>query len=285
MRRIDLAGQRFGRWQVLEYVGGNRWLCRCQCGEEKAVLSLKLRNGESKSCGCAKHTGSLKKHPLYSTWASIKTRTTNPNSTNYKSYGAKGVAMHPSWFSSFEQFLQDVGPKPSPEHTLDRYPNRNGNYEPGNVRWATPVEQANNKDGLRTVTINGKEVSLAMYARLNGVKYFSLRSKVDRGASPEEAVAHLLAYNNRPTICMEEGCSGALYARGMCSSHYQKAMRVRKEVRSDNTSGITGVSLHKKTGKWQLRLTINGRRISGGLFASLEEAAAEKQRLLERKDL
>lgn len=80
----------------------------------------------------------------YSTWQSMKNRCLNPRCPTYPSYGGRGIAVYPEWVSSFAAFLRDVGLRPSPELSLDRI-NNNGNYEPGNVRWATRVQQANNR--------------------------------------------------------------------------------------------------------------------------------------------
>jgi hypothetical protein len=85
------------------------------------------------------------KAPEYKTWAKIKQRCHNPKDANYFRYGARGIAMCPKWRNNFEAFFADVGLRPSPSHSLDRFPNNDGGYEPGNVRWATITEQANNK--------------------------------------------------------------------------------------------------------------------------------------------
>src|SRR3990167_9584042 len=85
-------------------------------------------------------------HPLYGTWWAMRLRCSNPKDPSYQWYGAKGVAVCEGWINDFWLFVSDVGEKPTARHTLDRFPNMSGNYEPGNVRWATPQEQARNKD-------------------------------------------------------------------------------------------------------------------------------------------
>lgn len=87
-----------------------------------------------------------KSHPLYNTWCMIKQRCCNPKHTAYKYYGRKGVKMCAKWIDDFNQFVIDVGAPPSDKHSLDRYPNKNGDYEPENVRWATDIEQAQNRN-------------------------------------------------------------------------------------------------------------------------------------------
>lgn len=155
---IDLTGQKFGRWTVISRAPSKPnsqatyWLCDCQCGKRKAVNSSALRGGISKSCGCLRiemrrlpdGETSKAKHHLYATWQGIKQRCFNTTHHTYLNYGARGITMAPQWKDDFEQFVKDVGEKPSPKHSLDRIDN-DGNYEPGNVRWATATEQAANR--------------------------------------------------------------------------------------------------------------------------------------------
>lgn len=152
---IDLTGKKFGRWTVISRAPGNPnnsatyWLCDCQCGRRVAVNSSHLRRGKTLSCGCLRNEllrvdEPVNKHPLYVTWLGIKTRCFNADHPSYLNYGARGITMAPQWKDDFEQFVKDVGEKPSPKHTLDRIDN-DCNYEPGNIRWATATEQAANR--------------------------------------------------------------------------------------------------------------------------------------------
>ena len=84
------------------------------------------------------------RHPLYKTWEGMKNRCLNPNYPEFHYYGGRGITVCPEWRSSFWQFVADMGPKPSSKHSIDRV-NPNGDYEPNNCRWATSIEQANNK--------------------------------------------------------------------------------------------------------------------------------------------
>lgn len=125
-------------------------------------------------------THGLRNTPEYNIWNAMKLRCHNPNSTGYYKYGARGIEVCERWRDSFAAFYEDMGPRPSPKHSVEREDN-DGNYEPNNCRWATPDEQANNQ--RRTVHINGK--TIADIARETGLSRKTIETRYQRGLSPE----------------------------------------------------------------------------------------------------
>ena len=155
---IDETGKRYGRLLVLHATMGKEqksWLCQCDCGNTTIVRGSLLRSGDTTSCGCRNYENMKNMHmkhgeradggetPEYRAWCAMIIRCENPNGKHWQNYGGRGISVSPRWRHSYDTFLADMGRRPSARHSLDRI-DVDGNYEPGNCRWATQSEQCRN---------------------------------------------------------------------------------------------------------------------------------------------
>ena len=200
----NLIGKRFGRLEVVALVDAvqRRWLCRCDCGETSIVSRGHLTSGGTRSCGCLqretmrhigfdneRHGHARKGRPTseYGTWIDIRRRCTNAANARYKDYGARGITVRARWRESFDNFFADMGPKPGREYTIERIDSDRG-YEPGNCRWATRTEQANNRRGNRILEYGGVSKTMAEWARAFGMDRSTLWHRLLAGWSVERAL-------------------------------------------------------------------------------------------------
>ena len=207
-RKIDITGQRFGRWLVLCENGRTKggeaiWLCRCDCGVEATVVGKSLRSGHSASCGCLKRdvaaSHQLYRHRLYDAWRMMLDRCTNPNSKAYPRYGGRGISICERWAhreNGLANFIADMDPTYQDGLSLERQNNDLG-YSPENCTWATRVAQSRNRRSNRLVTHAGHTRTLAEWAEKTGVPYATLQSRLDRGWSADRALTERVQSQRR----------------------------------------------------------------------------------------
>lgn len=197
----SLIGLRFGRFIVEAdaptkfnlrgngYMQSVRYsLCRCDCGNGKIVRNDQLTSGETVSCGCFRLEKSIKHglsgSPTWVVWLQMKNRCFQPNIPDYENYGGRGITVCPRWME-FTNFLADMGIRPT-GLTIDRIDN-NGNYEPGNCRWATCKTQNGNRRSSRKFTIRGIEGCLTHLAEHFGIGPSTVDMRLKQGWAEERA--------------------------------------------------------------------------------------------------
>jgi hypothetical protein len=172
----NLTGKKFGTWVVWGFAGFSGkfavWLCKCECGQLAVITGGRLRAGRTGSCGCARRLSPAAKK-VESLLRTIKARCYNKNDPSYHLYGARGISVCKRWRESVEAFAEDMGPQPSPKHTVARR-NERGNFTPKNCYWAT-------RGGYgRLITYNGKTQSLTSWARELGMTGQAMRQRAKR---------------------------------------------------------------------------------------------------------
>lgn len=195
--KIDLAGKRFGKLTAVRFITREvrnnpnpGWLCVCDCGSQPIVNSYQLRARLVRSCGCLR-IKTVTKHGMhgsleYKTWQSMKQRCHNPKDASFADYGGRGITVCKRWHR-FENFFADMGRKP-PGHSLERVDNSKG-YSRENCRWATWLDQQNNRRSSRFLTFRGETKTVSQWSRVVGINYVSLLSRLMRhGWSVEKAL-------------------------------------------------------------------------------------------------
>lgn len=193
-----MIGQRFGRLEVLTLApratsGNIMYECRCDCGSHTITSASNLRIGKTRSCGClrsesaARATIAATKHGMkntntYRAWNAMLNRCKNPSVESYPNYGGRGISVCPQWHK-FEVFFADMGACP-PGLTLDRYPDQEGNYQPGNCRWATRSQQERNKRSTTYLEHEGVRQSVRDWEEQFGIPKDVFYYRVRNGWTP-----------------------------------------------------------------------------------------------------
>jgi len=195
--QTDLTGQTFNLLTAVRYIGSKngkgRWICTCACDSGKIVevSTGNLRSGSVKSCGCLKRqpkTHGRSNTPEYQAWHRMLQRCTNLKHPDYAAYGGRGIKVCRRWRKSFVAFFKDAGLRPSAAHEIDRWPNNNGGYCPGNVRWATRKQQTNNTRTNHFLSHDGERLSIAEWTARLGLQPTLLSSRLNRGWSVKRAL-------------------------------------------------------------------------------------------------
>jgi hypothetical protein len=201
--------------------------------------------------------------PGYGVWIAMRTRCLNPNSDDYPDYGGRGISICERW-SSFDDFMADMGPRPSSRHSIDRIDN-DGNYEPTNCRWATPTEQANNRRSSHLVTFNGETMTVANWARRLGLSHDVLQARFDNGWPPERALTQRLRPSTRMITFNGETKMLSEWAKGIGIKPHTLIARLKADwpleralvVAQQNTRMLTHGGDTLPIGEWAKRLDVS----------------------------
>ncbi|MFA5391930.1 MAG: AP2 domain-containing protein [Candidatus Omnitrophota bacterium] len=217
MKHADLTGMKFEKLTVLgeqgkyEKNGSILWLCQCECGQTTKATASNLKRGGKKSCGCLLKKEGITHRPEYRCWQNMIKRCTNPSSHNYEYYGGRGIEVCDQW-RTFKNFLADMGERPSLLYSVERIDN-NGNYEPGNCRWATKTDQNRNIRAQKRSTTGVQGVSFS-----RGKGKFAARIAVNR------KVKHL-GYFDTIEEATEARRKGEIEYWGTCKKELREAIK------------------------------------------------------------
>lgn len=209
---IDLTGQPFNRLTVQKLAPVKRgrrlvWICVCECGKITEAVSVELKSGHKKSCGClrqdtigdARRTHGKSKTRIYNIWSKMIARCHNSNSTDFYKYGQRRIFVCRGWRESSDKFMSDMGEPPTRRHSIDRIDNSRG-YDCGscddcvsrqatpNCRWATAKQQARNTSKTKLLTHNGESLPMAEWAERMGVRSALIHRRLSLGWSVSDAI-------------------------------------------------------------------------------------------------
>lgn len=220
----DITGQRFGCLTVIRFSHLNDrhkavWICACDCGNTRSWTQRHICACQKQCRQCPKEKGWNQPHSPrvyangtdvpsykhggwntaeYRIWAIMKDRCGNPKSPQYQRYGGRGIYVCDRWKQSFGNFIEDMGPRPSSNHSIDRIDN-DGPYSPDNCRWATRIEQQNNRSTTMRLTYNNETHTTTEWAKLVGISSDCIRSRINAGWPVERALAEPPRQPKKPT--------------------------------------------------------------------------------------
>lgn len=208
MIEIQIVGHKYNMLTVKAKLrkknpsGKHMFLCSCDCGKETIVSKENLRSGHTRSCGCivieairrANKTHGGYRSPEYRIWQKIKERCQSETAKNFADYGGRGIKLCSRW-QNFSAFREDMGSRPSSKHSIDRI-NNDGNYEPGNCRWATKTQQIRNRRVTLFLTFNGKTRPLIEWCEEHNKDYYLVRKRIRRGWTARDAILTEPKQNN-----------------------------------------------------------------------------------------
>lgn len=193
---VELSiGQRFGSWTVEEKLDyKQKYKCRCDCGRTRNIRVYDLTKSKTTACRSCSLSATKRTHGMvntseYNSWSHMIQRTTNPKNKDYKNYGGRGITVCDLWRDSFEAFYMMMGPKPSPDYTIERVDYNKG-YEPGNCTWASREDQTRNKRDNIHVELFGDRLTVSQWGRdeRTPVDAQTIYKRIARGWDPVEAV-------------------------------------------------------------------------------------------------
>jgi hypothetical protein len=202
-KRLQISvGGKYGKLTVLKECKQKKWGqvvwdCLCECGRNRIATSYNLKRGITTSCGCVEvdrianlnKTHGLSQHPIYKTWQQMKKRCYSEKYEHFEHYGGKGVIVCAEWINDFSAFYNwSMNNDWQKGLTIDRYPNKNGNYEPSNCRWANWFQQAGNKNNNRMLTVNGVCATMSEFSRTSGLNITTIYGRIKAGWSEHDAV-------------------------------------------------------------------------------------------------
>lgn len=190
---VDFTGKRFGRLLVLsrandfvsEKSKATAWNCVCDCGKAVSVRASSMVVGDTKSCGCLRRDVFVEKSskrtrtPEYKIYQGILARCLNQNVSRYANYGGRGIRVCKRWLDSFDNFMNDMGRRPSNSHSIERIDN-NGDYCPESCKWATIEEQAKNRTSNYYIEFKGERMILNDWAKRIGINHSNLKKRIEK---------------------------------------------------------------------------------------------------------